>query len=300
MECEKARERFSSLLEGKLNPLEEKMVREHLASCSECQKDLERFDKTVQWLHSVEEVEMPDGFLSGIYKKMEDRKRKALTNEKVIWKWLIYPLSLKLPIQAMAMVAILFLVIYLTKMMSVEAPHLKDIGQTEAPLSIEQKKEKVLVPKEMKEERRAAKPSIEESRLKEFGEPKAPLSEEKIIPLTAKPPQEIILRTSNRERVISQIHELVKQFGGEIVKEEGNILLASLPVASLSEFKKELTGLSSPKKADKIISQKDAMESLGVASGVKKRESKEKGKEVAKPVEDSENRITVQILLLQE
>ena len=82
MECEKVRDQFSSLLEGDLNPIEEKIVRDHLVSCAECRKELERFEKTMHWLHSIEEVEVPDGFLSGIYKKMEGRKRKQPNDER--------------------------------------------------------------------------------------------------------------------------------------------------------------------------------------------------------------------------
>jgi predicted anti-sigma-YlaC factor YlaD len=47
MDCEKVRDRFSSFWEKELIPSEEKTIREHLSSCQECQKELERFGK--QW-----------------------------------------------------------------------------------------------------------------------------------------------------------------------------------------------------------------------------------------------------------
>ena len=78
MDCEKVRDRFSSLWEKELTPSEEKMVREHLSSCPECQKEFERFEKTMGWLRSVGEVEVPEGFLPELYKKMKGRKRAPL------------------------------------------------------------------------------------------------------------------------------------------------------------------------------------------------------------------------------
>ena len=60
-----------------------------------------------------------------------------------------------------------------------------------------------------------------------------------------KPPQEIVLKISDRDKAISQLRELVKQFKGEIVTTEGNRFLASLPASSFSEFEKELVGVSS-------------------------------------------------------
>src|SRR5512136_1415102 len=120
MECEQVRDRFSSLLEGELNPSEEKAVREHLASCSECQRDFEKFEKTIRWLHSIEEAEVPDGFFSEIHKKMEDQKKIGPMAGKVRPGWFNTLVRLKLPVQAVAMVAIVFLVLYLTKMLPVE------------------------------------------------------------------------------------------------------------------------------------------------------------------------------------
>ena len=74
MDCEKVRDRFSSLWEKELTPLEEKIVKEHLSSCPECRREFERFEKTMRWLHSVGEVEVPEGFLPDLHKKMEERK----------------------------------------------------------------------------------------------------------------------------------------------------------------------------------------------------------------------------------
>ncbi|MEW6376522.1 MAG: zf-HC2 domain-containing protein [Thermodesulfobacteriota bacterium] len=357
MECEKIREQFSSLLEKELSPLEEKEVGDHLASCSECQKELERFEKTMEWLHSMEEVEVPEGFLSGVYKTMEERENKASVGEKARWRWLSYPLSLRLPIQAVAMVTIVFLALYLTKMMPVETFRLKEAQQKSLPPTVEKKMEQVVVPKEMEKERRAMEAPSEIPRPKDVEQAKGPalaerkdegayvaqvneeakkveapppkaeimayqtiesketarakvpspepgkiekgwVAKEKSM-VASKPPQEIILRISNREKTLSQLRGLVKQFGGEILTAEGNILQASLPIGSFSEFEKELVGLSSSTKADKVIAQKYALGGLRASPGVKEEEVDEKNKESARRAID-EGRTVVRILLIQE
>jgi hypothetical protein len=351
MDCEKVRDRFSSLWEKELTPFEEKIVREHLSSCSECQREFEQFEKMMGWLQSVGEVGVPDGFLPELYKKMEERKKPALS-EKTRGRWLNLPLSLKLPAQAVAMVAIVFLVLYLTKMMPMEVYRLKETKQTPSPLSVEKKSEQVLAQKGMEKESRAIEVAPEASRPKD-AEPakarvpaeeesegayvpqvkaeakraKAPSSKTEVmtqeafdskevagarIPspmlekvekglaqkeksvMASKPPQEIVLRISDREKAISQLHELVRHYGGEIVKTEGSIFVASLPASSFSEFEKELAGLSDSVKANKMVAKKQAMGSLSAAPGARREEAP------AKLTADAESRTTVRILLIQE
>ena len=321
MECEKVQDRFSSLLEGDLNPAEEKIVREHLASCSGCRKELDRFEKTMHWLHSVEEVEVPDGFVSGIYRKMEEGKSQAIHGEKAGWRWLGFPVSMKLPIQAVAMVAVIFLVIYLTKWTPLETFHLKEVGRKTASLPPKKEVEKegalkgravpqttfethrreeigqlkATVPKEKKMEVASAPKGMEE----EGGIEKSSVAKEKAV-FAAKPPPEIVLKISDRERVISQIQELVKKFGGEIETTEGNVLFASLPITSFSEFEKGMDRLSSSQKEDKVVLQKGSGESLRVLPGAKRGGVEEKDKESETRLKDMEGHIIVRILLLQE
>jgi len=357
MDCEKVRDRFSSLWEKELTPSEEKIVKEHLSSCPECQKEFERFEKTMGWLRSVGEVVVPEGFLPELYKKIEERKRAPL-GEKVRGRWFGFPLSLKLPVQAVAMVAIVFLVLYLTKMMPMEVFRLKDAKQPSFPLSEEKKSEQVLSQKEMEKERRVSEAPPETPRPKDVDLAKTPVPREEkfegaYVPqvkaeakkvetppsrtevmayppieskeaarakaptpepgkiekglaakeksaVASKPPREIILKVSDRDKMISKLQELVKQFGGEMVTAEENIFLASLPTGSFPEFEKELMGLSPPTQTDKVIAKKQAAGNLTAAPGVKREEVDEKIKEPAKRSADQESRTMVRILLIQE
>ncbi len=346
MECEKVRDRFSSLWEKELTPSEEKGIKDHLSSCQECQREFEQFEKTMRWLRSVEEVEVPDEFVSGLYKKMEERK-KAASAERSRKRWLSFPLPLKLPVQAVAMVAVVFLVLYLAKMMP----------KPPAPLSSERRPESVLAQKEVERERGTSKIVPEPPRLKDVdraetaatrkqsleayapevkGEAKraeepAPKTEvmgyrmldsgkaararapspepekfeeellaKKKSVTAVRPSQEIVLKTSDRDKTISQLRELVKQFKGEIVTTEENAVLASLPMGSFSEFRKELADISFPGEADKGVARKRTAEGLAALREEKKDAMEGKGREPARLVTDEGNRVVVRILLVQE
>jgi len=302
MECEKVRERFSSLLEGDLNPSEEKVLKEHLASCLGCQKDFETFKKTMNWLHSVDEVEAPEGFLTEIYQKKEDRKRMGSRQG-----WVHRLSRMNLPAQAVAMVAIVFVVLYITKMIPMEPPREKDVDVAKTPWS-EVKTDTHLAQKEAKKENQEIALLSKAPRTKEMEQEKTPLSEGKEIgkvaihSLAAKPSQVITLRVSDQEKAVSQLQGLVEECGGEIVREEGHILLASLPTASYPEFEKKLEGMTSPQKAEPAAPQQVAPRAFRISPRAKEKESVGKGKEkeMGRPMADQAGRITVRILLIKE
>ncbi|MDP3016834.1 MAG: zf-HC2 domain-containing protein, partial [Deltaproteobacteria bacterium] len=135
MDCEKVRDQFSFLFEGELKPPEEEKVREHLAFCPNCEKEWKEFRQMMGWLHSAEEEEVPEGFLSELQKKREERKGKEGTVGDRLFR------SMKVPIQAAAMVMIVFLALYLTQMTPFEMFQKRAVEKSEVPQSEVQKKE---------------------------------------------------------------------------------------------------------------------------------------------------------------
>jgi hypothetical protein len=308
MGCEKIREKFSSLLEGDLDPSEEKKIKEHLSSCLGCQKDFETFKKTMNWLHSVDEVESPEGFLTEIYQKMEDRKRMESRRG-----WVHRLSRINLPAQAVAMVAIVFVVLYITKMIPMETPGSK---KADKPLAYyvpaEKKTDEAIATKEVDEKRPVEQKKAEPGRTS-MAELKAPppeqkkvdkmmLAEESPSPASISiPVQEIALRTSDAGKSLSELQAMVRQFGGEIVEEKENVLLASLPTASYPEFERKLEGMASPQKAEPAAPQQVAPRTLRTSPRAKEEEeSVGKGKELRRSMADQAGRITVRILLIQE
>jgi hypothetical protein len=298
----------------------------------------------------VGEVEVPDGFLPELHKKIEERRTKATPGKGSAERWLKLPISVKLPVQAVAMVAIVFLVLYLSKVMPTGVYYLKESKQTSSLPTSEQKSEQMLAHKEADKERKVLERPAETPRLKDVDqvetsapakegmeasppqmkaeakkeevpsprseiiahrtydlreqeEAKSPSAEperagkgfaakEKSV-VTLKPPQEIVLRISDREKVISKLQELVKQFGGEVVATERNMFVASLPTGSFLEFEKEVAELGSSPKEEKLIQEKQAVGSLRPAPGGRREEA-------PKRAADAEGRTIVRILLIQE
>jgi hypothetical protein len=120
--------------------------------------------------------------------------------------------------------------------------------------------------------------------------------------VASKPPREIVLKTSNRDKAASKLNELVKQFGGEIVATEGDRFLASFPAASFLKFEKELAEVTDSTRADKaslFLREPDTGDSMARHRVMKEEIDKESG-EPAKSVTDEESRIVVRILLIQE
>ena len=135
--CEEVRDRFSALWENELTLSERTELKGHLDLCAGCREEFARFEKTLHLLDSVEEKEVPEGFLAGIYEKIEERKGKDLPREGTFWRWSNLPIRFKLPMQALAMVAIVFMALYLTKMMPGDLTRMKDGSQSKPSLQEE-------------------------------------------------------------------------------------------------------------------------------------------------------------------
>ena len=147
---------------------------------------------------------------------------------------------------------------------------------------------------ESKEAAKAAAPSPEPGRIE-----KEWVVKRKSVAAT-KPPQEIVLKISDKERAVSQLRELVKQFKGEIVATEENGVLASLPSGSFSEFEKRLVWVSSAGQADKVIMRKQNTGDLRASQEAEKEGIVEKWREAEKVAADEVSQIVVRILLVQE
>lgn len=352
MECKTFRERFSSFLEEELSPNEEKEIRDHLRGCPECQNELEGFKKTLCWLRSMEEVEVPEGFLSEIYKKMEEREKRGLLGKKFEWRGRSLLQPLKIPIQAVAMVAVVFLVLYLTKMVPVEKIYQRSLEE-KATTQSEGKSEEGRL-KEHKGDEGKVKEGIPESlRLKEV-QPEIPLEDRKVnmgegkrfdlkekskeevsltpetkirpypsakkkdremtdpleskilakagdeesqTPLTESVSKEIALKITDRKKALSQLNEMIKKFGGEIVETQKDFLYASIPLATFLEFEAELKGWDSLKKEERALLSKEGVDQLRRPSVLEPKRLDEK--KLPEPIL-TKDYIRIKIHLLQE
>ncbi len=306
MECEKVREKFSSLLEGDLSPSEERSVTDHLASCTGCQKDFETFKRTMNWLHLAEELEAPKGFLTEIYQRIEGPKRMGGRQG-----WIHRLSRMNLPAQAVAMVAIVFAVLYITKTIPIDTSSFRKVDKPLADYAPLEKRAEGAIAKKEAEDKKTAEQKKAEPGETSMEELKPPSPEEKRADSTmlaketpspasiSVPVQEIVLRTSDPGKSLSELQAMVKQFGGEVIKKEENVLLASLPTGSLSEFRKELEERSFSKSAEVPALQREAPRALKLAPKAKE-EVGRKEREMGRPVVDEAGRVTVRILLMDE
>ncbi len=139
LRCEEVRDRFSALWENELTLSDQAEIKGHLDLCVKCREEFARFDRTLRLLHSVEEVDVPEGFLTGVHEKLEERKSMGLTPSAKGSGWLNLSPRMKLPIQAVAMVGVVFLALYFTKMTPVESPQTKSTIEPKSALTEEKK-----------------------------------------------------------------------------------------------------------------------------------------------------------------
>ena len=116
MECEGLKERFSVYLDGILPAEERTLLEEHLKSCEKCRESLADLRKTVGHVRDLEDIE-PPLWLTG---KVMAKIRAEAELKKGIIERLFYPLSLKLPIQAVATVLIVATALYVFRIMEPE------------------------------------------------------------------------------------------------------------------------------------------------------------------------------------
>ena len=128
MTCHDARERLSDLLDDALEARDASVVGAHLAECAECRRELERLRATVGLLQRVEPPRAPIGFVERVVERAYPRawyRRLAA--------WLFLPLSVKLPVEAAALVMVAGLAMFLWE----RTPELRDAARMErsAPAS---------------------------------------------------------------------------------------------------------------------------------------------------------------------
>ena len=374
MDCEEIRDCFSALLENDLTLSKEREVKSHLASCPDCERDFRQFQKTMNWLHSMGDAEVPADFLEGIYRKLEGGEGVPPASPSPERKGFHLPLSLKLPVQAMAMVAIVFLVLYVTRMTPMDSYRLKDTVREEVPQVTARAPEaetKVPQPESKAVERKQAPPreaavpkaktelvaKPEKGLPRDFsGEvkvaapspqpgPAAPAQEENLdsakwgsshlagremvasgtprardeevarasrpllregdeakkaadarekeaAPETFRKPVEMVVKTSDMEKAIPQLQNLVDQFGGQILKQEGNLFFASLPASRLAEFERGLSSMSTSHRVEEEAAKGPTDPGLRAAPTAKKREAGESA--------DRVDRVTVRIVLVSD
>ena len=104
MDHNEIRHKLSEYIDGAATPQERAAIDEHLKTCTTCSDALAELQKTIEQVKQIEEVEAP----AWMTQKIMANVRAAAEEKKGLFHRLFYPLAVKLPIQA---AAVLFLTV---------------------------------------------------------------------------------------------------------------------------------------------------------------------------------------------
>jgi tol-pal system protein YbgF len=103
MTCDEVRGTFSDLYDEALSGARLVTITQHLASCPACRTEWASFRKAMQAVSELGGLEPSPGFAAQVRQQLETPTRWQRTI-----RWLFFPLHVKVPIQAMAMVLVAF------------------------------------------------------------------------------------------------------------------------------------------------------------------------------------------------
>lgn len=121
MECSSVQGKLSVYIEGMISPEERKLIDKHISSCSKCKEALYDLKKTLDYVHNLEDVEPP----LWLTQKVMARIHSEAEPKKGILQKLFYPLYIKLPIEAVAVVLIAVTALYIFKSIQPEIKPVK-------------------------------------------------------------------------------------------------------------------------------------------------------------------------------
>jgi len=136
MNCSEIQQKLSAFIDGIVSSEEKTFIEDHLKSCSKCSESLEDLRKTVDYVQRLDDIEPPDWLRQKIIAGI----RPETELKKGILKKLFYPLHVKLPIEAAAIIFIAITALYIFRTIQPEvkiakAPSEELTKQIPLPLS---------------------------------------------------------------------------------------------------------------------------------------------------------------------
>ena len=129
MECRNIQEKLSAYIDEILSPQEKVTVDEHLKSCGECATALADLKKTVERVRNLESLEPP----AWMTQKIMARVRAEAQPRKGLFQRLFFPLHIKLPVGAIATIAIALTTLYVFRTIEPEIKLAKVPTEEAAP-----------------------------------------------------------------------------------------------------------------------------------------------------------------------
>jgi hypothetical protein len=101
------KKKLSEYLDGLLDAEEKAYVEEHVASCPDCAATLAELEKTLGHMRTLDEVEPPPWFAEKVMKRVHGEAAKRSLLRK-----LFFPLHIKVPAEALALVLVAIVAVY--------------------------------------------------------------------------------------------------------------------------------------------------------------------------------------------
>jgi len=272
MECSDIQERLSAYIEGSVSSAEEGLIEEHLKACQQCSESLADLKKTLEYVQNLEEIEPPPW----LKQKVMARVRSEAEAKRGILQRVFYPLHIKLPIEALAVIVIAVTTIYVFKTMQPELESAKAPYEEVRPRILVAKKEKAPTldegkPLPAKPTEKVMGAEEQEIAIEDYAKPKSPArsaEREQLRPPTGAVAQDELKRKSlsselrfamverkgegirftltvlDIETASKEIEEALLQLNGRIVKREHvenrNFLTAELDSQNMKELYENL------------------------------------------------------------
>lgn len=266
MRCEEIQGHLSAYLEDEVEPTERRAMEDHLQGCVGCRHELNLLRQTVFALRSLEEIEVPPRLTAAIEAGVSDRGRSG-------WQHpisrLFFPMHVKLPLQAAALVLISLGAVYLYRsapelaqaprppVATEEAPR----GQVAAPIARGRRGadevaalRQSAVKSEARLDDQAEREALEEAEpedLKErdvgsrrFGlmRKEAPAAFKRAAPL-----RQLIIKTDNPSQAATRIAEIAESMGGKLLEaRDENQLTLTIPARAYPKFLTALRDVGAP------------------------------------------------------
>lgn len=122
MGCQDVRNQLSAYLEGELEVAPRRVVEDHVRQCVRCQGELVLLQRTIALLRGLDDVKVPPSLSAAIQAGIRPRRGRRW---REVASWLFFPIHVKLPIQAVALLLVSLGAVYLYR----SAPELSQAPQ---------------------------------------------------------------------------------------------------------------------------------------------------------------------------
>src|SRR4030042_6381940 len=132
MKCNDFQQKLSDYIEGIISSEEQALIEAHLKSCSTCNESLANMKRTMSYARDLDNIEPP----AWLREKVMSRIKTETEPKKGFLQKLFYPLHIKLPIEAVAVVFIAVTALYIFKTIQPEVKIAKTPSEVKPPISL--------------------------------------------------------------------------------------------------------------------------------------------------------------------